>query len=420
MTVRVTQLETGLTVATETMPHLQSVALGIWVAAGARVETEAQQGISHLLEHMAFKGTTTRNALQIAEEIEAVGGELNASTGVETTAFYARVLKDDTPLALDILSDILTHSVFDPQELRREQHVILQELGASLDTPDDRVFDIFQETAFPDQPLGRNILGTRDSVTGIGSDDLRGFMRTHYRGSSMVLVAAGAVDHDEIVALARDKLSDVSVGSTPDIQAGHYVGGDRREVKALMEAQITLGFKGRTYRCDDFYTAQLLASVMGGGMSSQLFQEVREKRGLCYSVYAFHWGFSDTGVFGVHAATGEEDIDELMPVIINELGQAKDRIEDDDVERAKAQIKAGLLMGLESPASRAGQIARQIIVFGKPMALDDLVGRIDAVSTQDIRDLSVEIFSQSMPTLAAVGPVSKIPSSADIASALAA
>ncbi|WP_350336083.1 M16 family metallopeptidase [Coralliovum pocilloporae] len=420
MTVRVTQLETGLTVATETMPHLQSAALGIWVAAGARVETAAQQGISHLLEHMAFKGTKTRNALEIAEEIEAVGGELNASTGVETTAFYARVLKEDTPLALDILSDILTHSVFDDQELRREQHVILQELGAALDTPDDRVFDIFQETAFPDQPLGRNILGTRETITRIGSADLRSFMKTHYRGSSMVLVAAGGVDHDEIVALAREKLADVSTGTTPDMEEGNYVGGDRREVRDLMEAQLTLGFKGRTYRCDDFYTAQLLAAVMGGGMSSQLFQEVREKRGLCYSVYAFHWGFSDTGLFGVHAATGEEDIEELMPVIINELGKAKDRIEDDDVARAKAQMKAGLLMGLESPASRAGQIARQIIVFGKPMMLDEIVARIDNVSTQAIRDLSVEIFSQSMPTLAAVGPVSRIPAASDIASALAA
>ena len=308
MSVRVTRLDSGLQVVTHEMNHLQSAALGIWIGAGSRSEREEEHGLSHLLEHMAFKGTKTRSATDIAEEIEAVGGEVNAATSVETTSYYARILKEDVPLALDILSDILRNSVFDAEELAREQHVILQEIGAALDAPEDRVYDIFAETAYPEQPIGRNILGTAETVKAAASPMLGAYLNRHYRGPGMVIAAAGALDHDDLVAQASRHFADLQAEAGPAPTTARYGGGDRREDRDLMETQIMLGFEGVPYSSKDFYTAQLLASIIGGGMSSRLFQEVREKRGLCYSIYAFHWSFADTGMFGVHAATGPEDV----------------------------------------------------------------------------------------------------------------
>ena len=405
MTVRLSRLESGLTIVTHAMEHLESAALGVWVGAGSRSEREHEHGLSHLLEHMAFKGTRTRSAIDIAEEIEAVGGEVNAATSVETTSYYARVLKNDVPLAIDILSDILRNSVFDPDELAREQHVVLQEIGAALDTPDDRVYDLFTEAAFPQQPIGRTILGTAETVQSVGSPMLGEYLNLHYRGPAMVIAAAGAVDHDKLVALSAERFGDLSAKPGPAPVAARYRGGDLREARDLMETQVLIGFEGRPYNHDSFYTAQVLAAVLGGGMSSRLFQEVREKRGLCYSIYAFHWSFADTGMFGVHAATGPDDVKELMPVVLGELERAAVDIDDRELSRAKAQLRAGLLMTLESPAARAGQIARQILLFGRTIPIEELVGRIDAISVGDVRALAETLVTGSKPTLAAVGPL---------------
>ena len=357
---------------------------------------------------MAFKGTRKRSATDIAEEIEAVGGELNAATSVETTSYYARILKPDTELAVDILSDILCNSAFDAEELKREQHVIVQEIGASLDTPEDRVFDFFVEGAFPDQPIGRTILGTEETVRRTRSDDLSSYLDRHYHGPNMVLSAAGAIDHDALVKLAEDRFSSLpSAELTAEIPA-HYRGGDVRETRDLMEAQILLGFEGMPYKSDDFHAVQILASLLGGGMSSRLFQEVREKRGLCYSVYAFHWSFADTGLFGIHAATGGEDIEELMPVMLGELERASLDITEAELGRARAQMRASLLMSLESPAARAGQLARQMLLFGRPIPVEEIVARIDDVSVTRVRDLAQRIFTGSPPTIAAIGPIDKL------------
>ncbi len=404
MSVRVSTLPSGLRIVTQDMAHLESAAIGIWVGAGSRSERDEEHGLSHLLEHMAFKGTTTRSAADIAEEIEAVGGEVNAATSVETTSYYARVLKADVPLALDILSDILRNSVFDPAELEREQHVILQEIGAALDAPEDRVYDIFAESAFPEQPIGRNILGTAETVKAAASPMLGTYLDRHYRGPSMVISAAGAVDHDQLVDLAGRALGDLAAEPGPVPVAATYRGGEMREDRELMETQIMLGFEGIPYGGTDFYTAQVLSSIIGGGMSSRLFQEVREKRGLCYSIYAFHWSFADTGVFGVHAATGPEDVNELMPVIVDELDRAAEGITEKEVKRARAQLRAGLLMTLESPAARAGQLARQLLLFGRIISPDELVARIEAIEASHVRELAARIFGGS-PTLASVGPV---------------
>jgi predicted Zn-dependent peptidase len=390
------------------MDELQSAALGIWVGIGSRSEEANEHGLSHLLEHMAFKGTRTRSAADIAGEIEAVGGEVNAATSVETTSYYARVLKDDVPLALDILGDILRNSVFDPQELKREQHVILQEIGAALDTPDDRVYDLFAAGAYPDQPIGRTILGTPETVKATSSGMIDAYLNRHYRGPALVIAAAGAVNHDQLVAMAAERFSDLTAEAGPVPVVAHYRGGDAREVRDLMETQIMLGFEGLPYGSKDFYTGQILASIIGGGMSSRLFQEVREKRGLCYSIYAFHWSFADTGIFGVHAATGPEDVAKLMPVVVDELERAAEDIDDVELKRARAQLRAGLLMTLESPAARAGQMARQLLLFGRLIPMEELIGKIEAISTGQVRELAGRIFTGGPPTLAAVGPANGV------------
>jgi predicted Zn-dependent peptidase len=418
MGVEVSRLSNGLTVATETLPHIESVALGVWVKSGARNEREDEHGIAHLLEHMAFKGTSRRSAWKIASDIENVGGEINAATSVETTSFYARVLRDDVPLAIDILSDILTDSKFDTDELEREQHVILQEIGAAHDTPDDIVFDRFTETAFRHQTIGRSILGTPETVKSFTSKQLHSFMERQYGAERMIVVAAGAIKHDEFVREVENRLGAFRPKAESALpQYAHYVGGDYRENRDLMDAQIVLGFEGRAYHVRDFYASQVLSMILGGGMSSRLFQEVREKRGLCYAVYAFHWGFSDTGIFGIHAATGQSDIAELVPVMVNELQKAGEAIGQEELNRARAQYRAGLVMSAESAASRASQIARQLLLFGRPIAMDELVERLSNLTIERLTDLSARLFS-TKPTVTAVGPVGTLASYETIRDAL--
>ncbi len=418
MGVEVSRLSNGLTVATETLPSIESVAMGVWVKSGARNERDDEHGMAHLLEHMAFKGTNKRSAFQIASEIENVGGEINAATSVETTSFYARVLADDVPLGLDLLADILTESKFDPDELEREQHVILQEIGAAHDTPDDVVFDHFTETAFRHQTIGRSILGTPETVKSFTSKQLHAFMERQYGAEQMVVVAAGDVKHDVFVRDVERRLGSFrskAEGIVP--QFANYVGGDYREHRDLMDAQIVLGFEGRAYHVRDFYASQVLSMILGGGMSSRLFQEVREKRGLCYSVYAFHWGFSDTGIFGVHAATGQTDIASLVPVIIQELDRASESISQEELDRARAQYRAGLIMSAESASSRASQIARQILLFGRPIAKEELMERLGALTIERLTDLSGRLFS-TKPTVTAVGPIGTLPHYEAISDAL--
>ena len=418
--IEVSKLKNGMTVVTDRMEHLESAALGVWVKAGSRDERPSEHGIAHLLEHMAFKGTSSRTARDIAVQIENVGGDVNAATSVETTSFYARVLKNDVPLAVDILSDILNNSLFDEMELAREQHVILQEIGAAKDSPEDVAFDDFQSAAFKGQPLGRPIMGTPATVSSFAASDIRNYLSDHYHGPNMVLAASGNVDHDELVKMAESRFSDFGDSLPREPDTCIYTGGEMITKRDLQEAQIIFGFEGRAYHVRDFYASQVLASLLGGGMSSRLFQEVREKRGLCYSIYAFHWGFSDTGLFGVHAATEESDIPELIPVVLDEFKKAGQEINQDELDRARAQINAGLMMSLESPASRAGQIARQIQLFGRPISNEELMERLNALTIERLRDLAARLFTENIPTIAAIGPVTRVPAQAEIAETLGA
>ncbi len=373
MSVEVTRLPSGLTIVTDAMPHLQTASLGVWVGSGSRDEEPDEHGISHLLEHMAFKGTARRTARQIAEEIEAVGGDLNAATSVETTAYYARVLRADVPLALDVLSDILSKPSFDPEELQREQNVIVQEIGAAEDAPDDLIFDKLQETAFPGQPVGRSILGTRETVRSFDRRRLAAYLARTYRAPDLVIGAAGAIDHHAIVAEAEQRFASFSGPAAPIPEPARFVGGSSIEARDLEQVHVALAMHGVPQRDPSLFSVQVFTSVLGGGMSSRLFQEVREIRGLCYAIYAFHAPYSDTGMFGLYAGTDAADLPELMRVVVGEITNASETITEAEIARAKAQMKAGLLMALESSSARTEQLARQIFAWGRPIPLDELV-----------------------------------------------
>ncbi|MEQ9519860.1 MAG: pitrilysin family protein [Parvibaculum sp.] len=407
MTAEITSLSNGMTIVSDTMDHMQSAAIGVWVGTGSRHEVPATHGISHMLEHMAFKGTKRRSARAIVEEIEAVGGHLNAHTTHETTAYYARILKDDLPLAADILADILQHSTFEPDEVAREQGVIVQEIGQAADTPDDLVFDMLLSAAFKDQALGRSILGTPDTVRSFDGAALNAYMGAHYNAPKLVLSGAGGLAHGQLVELGETLLTDLPDVKSSVKETAHFTGTEAREEKDLEQAHVTLAFEGVPYGDPDYYTAQVFSTVLGGGMSSRLFQEVREKRGLCYSVYSFNWSFDDTGLFGIYAGTAETDLAELVPVIADEVCRLGEDASAQETQRAKAQLKAGLLMGMESSASRVEQIARQQMIFGRILSVEEITAKVDAVDELALRRF-VKRLTRSTPALSALGPIATL------------
>jgi len=418
MTVEVTTLANGLRVASAAMPHVETVSLGVWVGVGTRDEPAENNGVAHLLEHMAFKGTERRTARAIAEEIEAVGGHLNAYTSRESTAYFAKVLKQNVPLAVDIIADILQHSVFDETELAREREVVLQEIGQAHDTPDDIIFDHFQEAAFPDQPLGRPVLGQAAVVGAMPRDALVDYMSSRYQAPDMVLAAAGNLSHDALVALAERHFTTLPAGRTNGRAPACYRGGAYREAKDLEQLHIVLGFPGFSFSDPDYYVFSVYSTLLGGGMSSRLFQEVREKRGLAYSIYSFTGSFMDGGLFGVYAGTGATQVEELIPVIGEQMEAVAREPGDAEIERARNQIKAGLLMSLESTNARSEQLANQLLVYGRPIPVDEIVGRIDAVDAVAIRRLADRLRSGPV-TVAALGPIDWLESHEAIAARFA-
>lgn len=403
MSIQLDTLPNGFRVATEHMPGVESAALGIWVTAGGRHELAVQNGIAHFLEHMAFKGTKRRTALQIAEEIEDVGGYLNAYTSREVTAYYARVLKEDVPLAFDVVSDIVLNPVFDAREIEVERGVILQEIGQALDTPDDVIFDWLQEVAYPDQPIGRTILGPTERVRAFGRDDLAGFVAQHYRPERMILSAAGAVDHDQIMRLAEATFGHLERGRDSLIEPAGFIGGERRELKTLEQVHFTLGFEAPGYGDEAIYTAQTYAGALGGGMSSRLFQELREKRGLCYTIFAQAGAYSDTGMMTIYAGTSSDEIAALARLTIDEVKRAADDMTVAEVDRARAQMKAGMLMGLESASSRAERLARQVSIWNRVIPIEETVARIDAVDLAGVRDFAGRMAGEARAALALYG-----------------
>lgn len=403
MTAEITTLPNGLRVVSEAMPHVETVSLGVWVGAGARHETESQHGLSHFLEHMAFKGTARRSAQAIAEEIEGIGGDLNAATGLEQTAYFARVLKGDEGVALDILADILQNSAYAEEELEREREVILQEIASISDSPDEIAYDLVHDAAYPEQPAGRPIIGTPESVARLTAADMRAFLAERYVPGDIVIAASGALDHAVLVRHAEALFGALSASKGPREVPALYRGGVRVWEKSFEQSHIVLGFEGPSYREPEFYVAQVFSGLFGGGMSSRLFQEVRERRGLCYSIYSSVWGLGDSGMLGVHAATGTHTMRELIDVVGVELRRMSDEGPTaPEVARAKAQLKAGLLMGLESSSARAEQMARQLLAHDRLISSAELIASIEDVTPERVRAFAGRLV-KTHPSVAVVG-----------------
>jgi predicted Zn-dependent peptidase len=417
--VAVTRLANGITVATEAMPDIATASLGVWVAAGSRHERADEHGLSHLIEHMAFKGTRRRSARQIAEDIENVGGEINAATSAEFTSYTARVLGENVGLALDVLGDILSESLFDPAELAREKNVILQEYAAVEDSPDDLVTDAFMEVAFSGQPIGRPILGRPETISSFTPGMIQAFTAREYAPDRMVLAATGKVDHAAIVAAADQALGGLSPRAAPSIEPARYTGGERRISRRLEQANVVIGLPGLSFRDPRYFAAQMFAQGLGGGLTSRLWHEVREVRGLAYSIEAFHWPFSDCGLFGIAAATAAENLPDLVEVTTACARGARDGFDAAELARAKAQLKVSLLASLESPGGRIERNARQLLAWGRILPKEEIVARVDGVTIDDVRGAGAALLAGA-PSAAAVGPVRRLPPLRRIAAGFAA
>jgi predicted Zn-dependent peptidase len=407
MTPRLTKLDNGLTVLTDPMPGLKSVALSLWVRAGSRDERAEENGMAHMLEHMAFKGTGSRDAQAIAEEIENVGGFPNAYTSESATVYHVRLLEEHLALGTEILSDIVLDPSFPPDELERERNVVLQEIGQCRDTPDDLVFENLMEIALPGQALGRSILGTPETVRGMTCEGLRTFRGRHYHGDNALLVAAGAVDHDALVTLAARHLGGLPARAQgQDRDAFAYGGGERRDRRDLEQAHVALAFPGASRGDPDWMTARLFAQILGGGMSSRLFQEIRERRGLAYSVFAEAQGFDDGGLILVYAGTDESDTGDLLPAIAGEMEKLGQGLAPGELDRAKAQLRAAVLIGTESAAARADHLAGQFVQHGRLVTPEEVIAKVDAVTEADIAGFAARLMATRAPSLSALGPIS--------------
>lgn len=407
---RLTTLPNGLRVASEVMPRLQTATLGVWVDAGTRHEPAEVNGVAHLLEHMAFKGTTRRSARVIAEEIERVGGSLNAYTSREHTAYHARILAENVELAADLLADILQRSTFDEGELEKERHVVLQEIGQVKDTPDDLVFDLLQEACYPDQPMGRSILGPAEIVASLPRAALLDYMARHYGPSRLVVAAAGKIEHERLVDLAGRLFGELPAGGAEPAPPARYARGLRLERRPdLEQVHVCLALEGLPYHDPDHYALQVLATALGGGMSSRLFQEARENRGLCYAICSFASAYADTGTLGVYAGTDPADLPELLQVIADETRALVEDPDEDELARARAQLKAGLFMGLESCAAVCEELARQLLCFGRRVPPEEVVAKIEAVDAAAVRRVGRRLLAGGGLALAAVGPVKRLP-----------
>ena len=407
MSINTSVMANGLRVASDSMDTVETVSVGLWIEVGSRHESVEVNGVTHLLEHMAFKGTERRDARAIAEEIEAVGGHLNAYTTRESTAYYAKMLKDDLELAVDIIADIVQNSIFDPQELTRERAVIIQEINQAQDTPDDVVFDNFQAGAYPNQALGRPVMGSARLIRDLSREVIIEYMQDYYNAPGMILAAAGHVEHGQLLALAESAFSNLPSRGENSHPSSRYVGGKTREEREIEQAHLLLGFEGLAIDRPDFYTLSVLSSLFGGGMSSRLFQEARENHGLVYNIYSFLSCYMDGGLFGIYANTGEKEVEALMSLLCREIEKVQRDVTSEEVNRSRAQLKASILMSLESTFARCEQLARQIMVFGRPLPIAEVVEKVEAVDAAAVMQLAGRIFGGT-PTQAALGPLSGV------------
>lgn len=409
MTPQITVLESGLRVVSLTLPRVETVAIGLYAGVGARFETPSNHGISHFFEHMVFKGSARRSARALAEAVEDVGGSINAYTARDVTGYYVRLLKEDAPLALDVLADLVFGATLADGEAVKERDVVLQEIGQVQDTPDDLVFDVLQETAYPDQSFGAPILGTRESVSALSGETLRQFRKTHYVGGNLVLSAAGNIAHEDLVALASEHFGAVPAGDKIVPEAARWVGGDTRLVRPAEQLHMALAFPGFGLEDDRLYALQVMSTMLGGGMSSRLFQQVREDHGLAYSIFSDVSAHAGAGVLSIYAGTSPGDAAKALALMATCCCGLKTAQDERELKRAKAQLKTGLAMALESSASLSEQIGRQLLAFGRTVAPDELISKVDAVTLADVRAIAKSCFESDL-AFAVVGPEADLPS----------
>lgn len=410
MQITQTTLRNGLRVITSERPQSETVSLGIWVNTGSAYETKDINGISHFVEHMVFKGTEKRSCLQISEEIENVGGQNNAYTSREFTAFYAKMLKNDTELAADVITDFVISPTFPEEEMVKEKEVVVQEIKQTLDTPDDVVFDYFQEKAFPDEPVGRTILGPVEKVRSFTASDLHNYMHHNYAAENTVVAAVGNLKHENFVRMIESRMSSYQPHTNFTKAPQLYEGGFYAEKKPIEQAHFLLGFKGVEYYNPMYYPVSVFSTLFGGGMSSRLFREIREKRGLVYTVYSFTNSHTQSGLFGIYAGTSGEEIAKMAPVVADEIKKVvQEKVSPEELNRAKIQLKASMLMALESSSSTAEVIARQSLLYNRVIPTQEIVDRIEAVSLEDIRNAAQALFA-SRPTYALLGDLKDYPS----------
>ncbi|GCD34430.1 putative zinc protease [Streptomyces chrestomyceticus JCM 4735] len=413
-TVRKTVLPGGLRVVTETLPSVRSVTFGIWANVGSRDETPSLNGATHYLEHLLFKGTRKRSALDISAAIDEVGGEMNAFTAKEYTCYYARVLDTDLPLAIDVVCDMLTGSLIEPADVDAERGVILEEIAMTEDDPGDCVHDLFAHTMLGDTPLGRPVLGSVDTVNALTPERIRRFYKKHYDPTRLVVAAAGNVDHAKVVRMVRaafekagalDRTDAVPMGPRDGSRAIRTAGRVELLNRRSEQAHVILGVPGLARTDDRRWAMGVLNTALGGGMSSRLFQEVREKRGLAYSVYSYTSGYADCGLFGVYAGCRPNQVDDVLKICRDQLDQvAEEGLTDDEIRRAIGQLRGSTVLGLEDTGALMNRIGKSELCWGAQMSVDDMLARIAAVTPDEVRELARDVLGQR-PSLSVIGPL---------------
>jgi predicted Zn-dependent peptidase len=414
-TVRRTVLPGGLRIVTETLPTVRSAAFGIWVGVGSRDETPVLNGATHYLEHLLFKGTSKRSALDISSALDAVGGEMNAFTTKEYTCYYARVLDTDLPLAVDVVSDMLTGSLIRPEDVDTERAVVLEEIAMTEDDPGDVVHDLFAKVLYGDSPLGRPVLGTVETINALTRDQVAGFYRRRYRPEHLVVAAAGNVDHAKVVRQVKAAFGAAGLLGREDAVPADPRGGSRTLRTAgkldlldrpTEQAHVVLGMPGVSRTDERRWALGVLNTALGGGMSSRLFQEVREKRGLAYSVYSYTSQYSDSGVFGIYAGCQPKRVEEVLKICREELERiAEHGITDEELRRSAGQLAGSTVLGMEDTGSLMSRVGKAELCYGTHLSVDELLGRIRAVTMDDVRAVAREILGARRPSLAVIGPV---------------
>ena len=402
-------LSNGVRVVSETLPKSRSVSIGVWVKVGSRHEPKELGGISHFIEHLFFKGTERRSAKDIAIEMDSLGGEMNAFTSQETTTYYVKVLDEHLPRAVDLLADILISSQFNPSEMEKERKVILEEIKGVEDTPDDYIHELFTSTVWPDHPLGRPILGTRETIRSLTHKDIITYIEHYYNPKEIVISVAGNFEHDLMVELLETSFGKYSKAGRPKQEdAPRFVRAVNVKKKQLEQVQLCLGCKALPFAHEDRFVISALNGVLGSSMSSRLFQEIREQNALAYAIYSYVSAYKDTGLFTVYAGTDPSNVKEVVRLILREFKRVRDEgVSPQEEERVKNQIKGHLVLSLESSNSHMSRLARQEIYYGKYFSVDDIIKNVERVTAVDIQRLAGQLFTPENISLTILGPVNK-------------